>query len=76
MPYINYMALSHQKECNMSVNNKEGKMDKFIIRFDGEQREAIKLRAEKNHRSMNAELLVLIDAGISAIDSAAEAGAV
>ena len=60
----------------MSVNNKEGKMDKFIIRFDGEQREAIKLRAEKNRRSMNAELLVLIDAGISAIDSAAEAGAV
>ncbi len=76
MPYINNMALSHKKECTVSVNNKEGKMDKFIIRFDRDQREAIKLRAEKNRRSMNAELLLLIDAGISAIDSAAEAGAV
>lgn len=75
MPYINYMALSHQKECNVSINNKEAKMDKFIIRFDGEQREAIKQRAEKNRRSMNAELLVLIDAGISAIDAPNETGA-
>lgn len=58
----------------MSGNAKEAKMDKFIIRFDGKQREAIKLRAEKNRRSMNAELLALIDAGISVTGAAADTG--
>lgn len=74
MPYINDMALSHKKGCNISTNTKEIKMDKFIIRFDGKQREAIKSRAEKNRRSMNAELLALIDAGISVTDAAADTG--
>jgi hypothetical protein len=68
------MALSHGKEYDMSGNTKETKMDKFIIRFDGKQREAIKLRAEKNRRSMNAELLALIDAGISVTSAAADTG--
>jgi hypothetical protein len=74
MPYISNMALSHGKECNMSTNTKEAKMDKFIIRFDGKQREAIKLRAEKNRRSMNAELLALIDAGISVTGATTDTG--
>lgn len=58
----------------MTTDIKKTKMDKFIIRFDGNQRETIKSRAEKNRRSMNAELLALIDAGISVTDAAADTG--
>lgn len=66
MPYIDDMALSHIKKGSMSTNNKEVKMDKFIIRFDGAQREAIKARATENRRSMNAEILLLIEVGMRA----------
>ena len=43
--------------------------DKFILRFDSEgQRQQIKERAARNHRTMNAELLTLIEAGMRALD--------
>lgn len=41
--------------------------DKFILRFHGEgQRSEIKARAALNKRSMNAEILLLIEQGLSA----------
>lgn len=40
--------------------------DRFILRFHDEgQRAELKVRAALNKRSMNAELLVLIEAGIA-----------
>ena len=41
--------------------------DKFILRFHGEgQRSEIKARAALNKRSMNAEILLLIEQGLAA----------
>ena len=43
--------------------------DKFIVRFHCEaQRFSIKVRAAQNRRTMNAEILFLIEKGIEAVD--------
>ena len=43
--------------------------DKFILRFhkDG-QRDDLKIRAIRNRRTLNGELLYLIDRGMDAVD--------
>lgn len=44
--------------------------DRYIVRFRcQDQREALKQRAARNHRTMNAEILHLIEAGLRAVDS-------
>ncbi len=44
--------------------------DRFIIRFyTPGQRDALKIRAIRNKRSTNAELLHLIERGIAAVDA-------
>lgn len=44
--------------------------DRFILRFhNAGQRHALKERAARNMRSLNAELLYLIEKGIEAIDA-------
>jgi hypothetical protein len=44
--------------------------DRFIIRFHNNgQRDALKRRASKNKRSLNAELLFLLEKGIEFVDS-------
>ncbi|MHA3905136.1 Arc family DNA-binding protein [Castellaniella sp. WN] len=50
--------------------------DKFIVRFpEGNLRQELKARAALNRRSMNAEILCLIEAGLkSAKENAPEAG--
>ncbi|WP_343724946.1 Arc family DNA-binding protein [Herbaspirillum huttiense] len=43
--------------------------DKFIVRFEDEaQRISLKVRAAENRRTMNAEILFLIEKGIEAVD--------
>lgn len=43
--------------------------DRFILRFDSpEQRAALKVRAEKNRRTMNAEILFLMERGQEKVD--------
>ena len=40
--------------------------DKFMLRFtDGNMRQELKARAAMNRRSMNAEILCLIEAGLA-----------
>lgn len=47
-------------------NFQSDRADKFIIRFDNEgMRDAIKARALINRRSMNSEILRLIEAGMA-----------
>lgn len=42
--------------------------DRFILRFPSEgQRDQIKAQAARNHRSMNAEVLYLIERGWEAV---------
>jgi plasmid stability protein len=44
--------------------------DRFILRFHDEgQRAAMKARAAANKRSMNSEILVLIEQGLASIGS-------
>lgn len=44
--------------------------DRFIVRFhDEEQRIALKVRAAQNRRTMNAEILYLIEKGIEAVEA-------
>lgn len=46
---------------------KEVSADKFVLRFDAEgQRDALKKRAALNRRSLNAEILSLIDQALIA----------
>lgn len=45
--------------------------DQFMLRFDGSagrRRADLKERAVQNRRSMNSEILTLIDAGMKAVD--------
>ncbi|SEN31889.1 Arc-like DNA binding domain-containing protein [Duganella sp. CF517] len=43
----------------------------FVLRFQSEgQRDALKARSQANLRTMNAEILFLIEAGIKATDGA------
>lgn len=43
--------------------------EKFIIRFPNEDRRAaMKVRAAQNRRTMNAEILYLIEKGMEAVD--------
>lgn len=54
------------QEIQVSVEEKQRVKDKFILRFHSEgQRAEIKARAASNKRSMNAEVLMLIEAGIA-----------
>lgn len=47
--------------------------DKFVLRFDDQdQRAKLKSRAALNRRSLNEEILFLIDRGIDAIDGKAQ----
>lgn len=39
---------------------------KFVVRMPATMHAAVKARAEKNRRSMNSELLVLLEAGMQA----------
>lgn len=42
--------------------------DRFIVRFHSDgQRQALKQRAAENKRSLNAEILFLIEKGIEAV---------
>jgi plasmid stability protein len=44
--------------------------DRFILRFHNDgQRRALKERAARNMRSLNAELLYLIEKGVEAVDT-------
>lgn len=43
--------------------------DKYILRFDTALKTELKARAARNRRSLNAELLVLIEMGLSATDA-------
>ncbi|VCU70842.1 Arc-like DNA binding domain protein [Pigmentiphaga humi] len=38
--------------------------DKFMLRFPGGMRARLKAQAARNRRSMNAELIILIEAGL------------
>ena len=54
------------------ANNKSPSQsaDRFILRFHSDgQRQALKDRAAQNKRSLNAELLYLIEKGVEAIDA-------
>ncbi|MDQ1831950.1 Arc family DNA-binding protein [Massilia scottii] len=54
----------------MSVEISKQPKDRYILRFPThDQREALKQRAARNHRTMNAEILYLIEAGLRAINS-------
>lgn len=53
----------------MTEDNQQAGKDRFIVRFHSAgQRAALKARAQANMRTLNAELLFLIDAGIRAVD--------
>lgn len=62
------MSLSHIKEQVMQVEQrKDVPADKFVLRFDATgQRDALKKRAALNRRSLNAEILSLIDQALLA----------
>lgn len=47
----------------MAQDSKSRKLDQYIVRFPDGMRERIKAAAEKNNRSMNAEIVKLIDEG-------------
>lgn len=49
--------------------------DRFVLRFhDEEQRAHLKARAALNHRSLNAEILFLIERGQAVIDGPKSVG--
>lgn len=55
----------------MATTNDE--KDRFILRFHtADQRKQLKIRAINNSRSMNAELLYLIQRGIETVDGKAQ----
>ncbi|WP_157778841.1 Arc family DNA-binding protein [Massilia violaceinigra] len=55
------------------TKSKNDAKDRFIIRFhDEHHREQFKLRAAKNHRTMNAEILCLLEAGLRAMSPSSE----
>lgn len=55
---------------DVSKKSKNEASDKFIVRFkDENQRAEIKARAALNRRTMNAEVLYLIDKGIEAVEA-------
>lgn len=57
-----------------SAQAKNDMKDRFIVRFhDDGQRVILKDRAAKNKRTMNAELLFLLEEGIKAVDEAKNA---
>lgn len=56
--------------ATISVTPKSGRnSDQMALRFPIGQRAIIKARAAANRRTMNAEVLVLIEAGIAATDA-------
>lgn len=46
--------------------------EKYILRFDAALKAELKARAAQNRRSLNAELLLLIETGLSASDQRAQ----
>lgn len=57
---------------NTPVTTSQQDKDRFILRFHSAgQRDSLKARAQANLRTMNAEILFLIDAGIKATDGSA-----
>lgn len=57
---------------NQQAPKTDGK-DKFILKFHNEQQRArLKSRAALNHRSLNAEILFLIERGQEAVDGKSE----
>lgn len=49
----------------------KGARQQFVLRFQSEgQRDALKARSQASMRTMNAEILFLIEAGIKATDGA------
>ncbi len=56
-------------EIKMTEENQHAGKDRFIVRFHSAgQRASLKERAQANMRTLNAELLFLIEAGIRTID--------
>lgn len=56
-------------QVQSSGTEKHNAKDRFILRFHDEgQRAELKARAASNKRSMNAEILVLIEVGIANTD--------
>ena len=54
-----------------AAQKKDVPADKFVLRFDAEgQRDALKKRAALNRRSLNAEILSLIDQALLAVAAA------
>lgn len=52
-----------------SVQTKNDAKDKYVLRFhDEDQRVDLKCRAAKSKRTMNAEILFLLEEGIKAVD--------
>lgn len=52
-----------------NAQTKNDAKDRFIVRFHDEgQRIEFKVRAARNKRTMNAELLFLLEKGIEAVD--------
>jgi hypothetical protein len=46
--------------------------EKYIVRFDSGQKAALKALAAQNRRSMNAEILLLIECGLAAANAQSE----
>lgn len=60
------------QQIQINGDEKHNAKDRFILRFHDEgQRAELKARAALNKRSLNAELLVLIEVGIATADRAA-----
>lgn len=58
----------------MDTERRDGRetKDRFILRFDTPaQRADLKARAERNRRTMNAEILFLMERGQEAVDGKA-----
>ena len=56
------------QQIQVGGEQKRNPKDKFILRFHSEgQRAEIKARAASNKRSMNSEVMVLIEAGIASL---------
>ena len=53
----------------MNIVEPKQDKDRYILRFHAQdQREQLKRRAAENHRTLNAEILALIEAGMRAMD--------
>lgn len=51
----------------MAETKKEQRADKYLVRFKAGQRGRIKESAARNNRTMNAEVLLLIERGMEVL---------